>query len=373
MKIEKLSKEEKHRTMHIIGKHFEKYWGLTLAFAILISIFGLVATIYWNFDENSSGDIEDIVYLISYIFLLLFGLSMLTILILNKCKVRIDSMSLAQHIHFFIFFIMIFMTVVCILDLKSGIPPIMYMVACLGIAGVFVLEPRFFCVTFFASILSIFIFTVVYRAQFYSNNYALENGVVSLAYIIIIEVIAIRHYRVTISEYNAQEKLEKLTYYDELTGLLNERSYVETTDELGRQYLEGTLEPFAVVMMDLNNLKNTNDTYGHHYGAHLIIKCGHELPKIFTTSKLFHVGGDEFIAIVQGEDFEHFDERMKQFDEALLYTEDEFEGHTLLLSVARGYAVYEPGLKYLDVFGRADDEMYKFKREMKKKYNITDR
>ena len=373
MKIEKVSREEKYKTMDIIGKHFEKYWGLTLAFAIIISLFALAATVYWNFDDNPAGKVEDYIYLVDYILLLVFGLSMITILVLNKLKIRIDSIKLAQHIHFFVFFIIALVTLECILDLKIGISPMMYMVLLMTIAGLFVLEPRFFGITFFASVLSIVIYTIVDKSTFYTNTYAVENAVVSAAFVIVLELIAIRHYRVTMSEHKAQEKLEKLTYYDELTGLLNERSYVEATDELGQKYLDGTLEPFAVVMMDVNNLKNTNDTYGHHYGSHLIIKCGQELPKIFKTSKLFHVGGDEFIAIVQGEDFEHFEERMKQFDDTMLYTEDEFEGHTLIFSVARGYGIYESGLKYLDVFGRADTAMYNFKREMKKKYNITGR
>ena len=55
-------------------------------------------------------------------------------------------------------------------------------------------------------------------------------------------------------------------------------------DKIAENSKNGTLEKFGIVMMDLNNLKATNDQYGHRYGCHLIIHCGEVLPEIFKTS-----------------------------------------------------------------------------------------
>ena len=126
-------------------------------------------------------------------------------------------------------------------------------------------------------------------------------------------------------------------------------------------------------MMDVNNLKATNDKYGHRYGCHLVVSCGHILPTIFKTSKLFHVGGDEFIAIVRGTDYQNFEEVMKDFDNKCTYTMIEYEGVELIFSVARGYSHLQENERYQDVLQRADKEMYQNKAYLKEKYNMKGR
>ena len=116
-----------------------------------------------------------------------------------------------------------------------------------------------------------------------------------------------------------------MSFIDELTGLLNERSYVEAVDEINHRIEQDKMEDFAVVLMDVNNLKNTNDAFGHRYGCHLVVKCGEDLPGIFPSSQLFHVGGDEFLAIVTGEDYIHLDERLIVFEQMLTYSHIKYE------------------------------------------------
>ena len=125
--------------------------------------------------------------------------------------------------------------------------------------------------------------------------------------------------------------------------------------------------------MDVNNLKVTNDTYGHRYGCHLIVRTGHTLPEVFKTSKLFHIGGDEFLAILTGEDYENFEEVIKKFDETFKYSHIEHEGKDLIFSVARGFAKYQEGNQYKDVLQKADAMMYLNKAEIKSTYNMKGR
>ena len=125
--------------------------------------------------------------------------------------------------------------------------------------------------------------------------------------------------------------------------------------------------------MDVNNLKATNDAYGHRYGCSLVVRCGKTLPTLFKSSYLFHGVGDEFIAIVVGEDLVNFEETMKRFDEAMLYSLVEYEGKELIFSVARGYSISQENQKFKDVLQIADDEMYKNKKFLKEKYNMKGR
>lgn len=167
--------------------------------------------------------------------------------------------------------------------------------------------------------------------------------------------------------------MEELSYTDELTGLLNERSYINEVEAIDKDIQDGKDIKFAVIVMDVNNLKATNDAYGHRFGCSLVVRCGHTLPTLFTSSKLFHIGGDEFVAIVKDKDYDDFTHTMDRFDETMLYSLVDYEGVQLIFSVARGYAKYEKGQKYKDALQLADNAMYENKKFLKEKYNMKGR
>ena len=201
-----------------------------------------------------------------------------------------------------------------------------------------------------------------------------ENLIVLISCVVVIVAICFKNYRVIYIDYKLQKKLQELSYQDELTGLLNERSYIDTITDIDSRIKNGEDVTFAVILMDVNNLKATNDAYGHQYGCSLVVRCGHTLPTLFNEpTKLFHVGGDEFMAIVMGEDLEHFDERMKKFDEAMLYSIVEYKNQKLIFSVARGFETRKEGQLFKDVLQVADERMYENKRMLKEKYNMKGR
>jgi diguanylate cyclase (GGDEF)-like protein len=149
-----------------------------------------------------------------------------------------------------------------------------------------------------------------------------------------------------------------------------------TSLEMGLVLVDTTgveLNKYAVVVMDLNGLKHTDDTLGHRYGCQLIIEFGHQLPSIFEHSRLFHTGGDEFVAICANEDYENLPTLLNKFEERFAYQEIIFEEQTLVLSVAIGSAKHLSNTSYNEVFQRADENMYKNKEKIKEKYNIVSR
>ncbi len=170
----------------------------------------------------------------------------------------------------------------------------------------------------------------------------------------------------------SKERYKKLSYYDGLTGLLNERSYFEEIEKLNELTKEKKDE-YIIMIMDLNGLKVTNDKYGHRYGCHLIVLTGHILQTIFKDSLLFHVGGDEFQAVIKGDDYIRFDEKMEEFKEKLLYTKVEYENKELILSLAYGYARSNHSSPYHVLFEEADKMLYHNKKEIKEIYKIPNR
>ena len=169
-----------------------------------------------------------------------------------------------------------------------------------------------------------------------------------------------------------EQELIRNNSIDVLTGLGNERAYYSYLEEIDSRK-KSKAKRYAVVLMDLNGLKVTDDTLGHRFGCQLIIEFGHQLPEFFKTSKLFHIGGDEFVAILEGEDFRNRNKLLEKFVEKYSCAEIEFEGKKLVLSVAIGMQENEKDKKYNDIFQLADKNMYANKKIIKKKYNIKSR
>ena len=95
-----------------------------------------------------------------------------------------------------------------------------------------------------------------------------------------------------------EEKLRYIADHDQLTGLLNRRSFerdLTTHLERGRRYgLEG-----AALMVDLDCFKQVNDSWGHHAGDELLVRVARALQgRLRESDVLARVSGDEFVALL---------------------------------------------------------------------------
>ena len=90
-------------------------------------------------------------------------------------------------------------------------------------------------------------------------------------------------------------------YRDQLTDLQNRRAYEENIEELAKELPAGC----CVVVVDINDLKKTNDTFGHSVGDELIIGAAKCLRRSFTgTDRIYRTGGDEFVVIITDEQYD---------------------------------------------------------------------
>ena len=94
------------------------------------------------------------------------------------------------------------------------------------------------------------------------------------------------------SEYS--KKLQYERDHDGLTGLYNKGKFISMKQSVFRNQ-----ETIAVLNMDVNNLKQINDVYGHETGDKLLLRAAESLKKIEARNIIpFRVGGDEFIVAV---------------------------------------------------------------------------
>lgn len=163
------------------------------------------------------------------------------------------------------------------------------------------------------------------------------------------------------------EKL--LARTDELTGVKNGtafKEYVDKLDEaLSAETAKGAYDTvFAIIMCDINDLKQTNDTKGHSSGDKEIQATSKLICDTFQHSPVFRIGGDEFVVVLTGKDYDKRDFLMSVFKDVLDTNRKIQKGP----DVACGLAFFEPekgDRKFLDVFRRADSLMYEDKKATK--------
>lgn len=164
-----------------------------------------------------------------------------------------------------------------------------------------------------------------------------------------------------------------LAYIDSLTGIKNKTAYDTYVEKINADIESGSCENFAVVMCDVNNLKVTNDTYGHEFGNVLIINSCKLICRVFMHSPVFRVGGDEFVVLLEGSDYKERQEVLHEFEEMMSFTWGRKYKYEQL-SIAYGMSEYDRGndKSIDDAFKRADMKMYEKKGRMKEARRIAE-
>lgn len=161
--------------------------------------------------------------------------------------------------------------------------------------------------------------------------------------------------------------INALAYRDSLTGIKNTAAYNEAVEEISKEINLGC-PSFAVLVADINNLKETNDKYGHDVGNKLIIHTSRIICATFKSSPVFRIGGDEFVVILKGEDLSNYSILLENMDAEFEKDHIKVKDGEIPVSVARGVAEYNPDVDKVfdDVFRNADKLMYMHKENMKK-------
>lgn len=167
------------------------------------------------------------------------------------------------------------------------------------------------------------------------------------------EVIAIT--RNVTEEKNYQERIEYLSYHDQLTGLYNRRFFEE---ELQRLDVARNL-PLCLIMADVNGLKLINDSFGHHMGDELLVKVAEVLRKACRAGEIIsRIGGDEFVILLPNMGDDQAEELIKRI-RSISDTERVAAIH---LSISFGWETKRSEDEDIhEVFNRAEDYMYKRK------------
>ena len=183
---------------------------------------------------------------------------------------------------------------------------------------------------------------------------------------ILFTTIAFLIYTVYLFAENILDIINKV-YYDVNTKLYNKAHW----EEFIKDKIPDS-EPIGVMMLDLNRLKYTNDTFGHEMGDKMIVKFSEIMRKTFASREfLCRWGGDEFVVVVRNANLE----KMENYDKAIHAAVENYNksGAKPEIYFACGYALSTEfsDISRDEILTKADKRMYSDKQQWYNEHVVT--
>ena len=154
----------------------------------------------------------------------------------------------------------------------------------------------------------------------------------------------------------------KMAYTDALTGVKNKRAFEEKKEEIEQSLAAGSINEFGIIVCDLNDLKVINDTKGHDAGDNYIKEASKIICTIFTHSPVFRIGGDEFVVLLQHDDFRNRETLLNNLDKRMY---ENILKDDVVISTGLDIYLTDKQDTFQLVFERADKKMYARKKILK--------
>ena len=166
----------------------------------------------------------------------------------------------------------------------------------------------------------------------------------------------------------AAERIERLAYFDSLTGLPNRQRCTETAERLFAE-AAAAQDSVAVIYLDLNSFKRVNDTFGHSVGDAVLKTVAGNLTRVLETFKgaaehatVGRFGGDEFVILVRHPAARSLGVQIAESCCAAFKKPIAHEGLEFYSAPSIGLAVYpDDGDDVATVLKHADTAMYQAK------------
>ena len=196
-----------------------------------------------------------------------------------------------------------------------------------------------------------------------ANNYRLEKSVDAKR---VLDTVA-PFISTKIINQRLVEQLELTGSHDGLTGLLNRRG---VDDAIASQMRENPEQPYALALVDIDDFKLVNDVHGHEVGDAALRALAAIISEALPPGAIIgRNGGDEFLAMLFGDDRERIGDLFEAFPHASF--ECELNGNRYPLSMSVGIAKYpDQATNLQDAYAKADSALYTIKLSGKSGFKL---
>ncbi|MCR5625347.1 MAG: GGDEF domain-containing protein [Lachnospiraceae bacterium] len=184
------------------------------------------------------------------------------------------------------------------------------------------------------------------------------NSIVAFA--IVILYVYLYHYVAT----NSEEKLEKMAMVDNLTGLYNRHYLLGSLESREKAALENSW----LAILDIDDFKKVNDTYGHNCGDYILHQMAKITEQVCTDCIVCRWGGEEFIVISTNETIKT--DILEKLRKKIESEEFKYEGDTLHITITIGVKSYDKSLSNDSWISAADEKLYLGKKNGKNRVVI---
>ena len=168
---------------------------------------------------------------------------------------------------------------------------------------------------------------------------------------------------------NKVKNLEEKSNLDSLTRVFNRHAL---TNYLNKICSNPQIPySFHLLMLDIDDFKHINDTYGHIAGDKVLIFLSNTIKKTLRDGdKIFRYGGEEFIVILNRIDSKKCQEIAKRILQSISTNTLLYKGHSVSVTMSIGATKYIKGDTPESLIERADRALYKSKSEGKNQLNM---
>ena len=170
----------------------------------------------------------------------------------------------------------------------------------------------------------------------------------------------------------ANKKLKILSSKDSLTGLYNQGHFIEESEKIfnlfKRRKEKKCIKSFSIIVLDVDDLKTINDTYGHLMGDYLLKEISETiLTRVRSSDKFFRIGGDEFAIILHDTTLEDATIMAEEIQCLIANTNINYMDNKIRTTISVGASSFYETDSIEDMRHLADERLYDSKRESKRR------
>lgn len=207
-------------------------------------------------------------------------------------------------------------------------------------------------------VLNYSLFTFLFTLK---EDFSTGRLIIRLSLIVGITLLHQNYSNMLVTSESLREKAVNMATFDPLTGLYNRR-VLEYVDDL---FVE-TDSPLCVAMLDLDDFKYINDTYGHSNGDEVLIVLAREMLKMFDEESFcIRYGGEEFLIITQSNGHKTLHHKIEKVQHNLSHYNFEWLEEGYQISLTSGISRREGDEEISKIIIRADKALYQGKKNGK--------